>query len=137
AACNAQDATCAELRAGTPTHLPTQVTRIQDVRRMSPADLDVDNINTSFRRLLANSVWANYKLISTQWPTQPNTDHGAPAPAFLANVALETFNQGPTPQGSDGAVPSGEAGYQPFLATTSSSCMKCHFQATSAADTRK
>jgi hypothetical protein len=130
AACRAGDASCAELRSASPTHLPTQVTRVQDVARMTPVDRDVASVNLAFQRLLAGSVWANYVLISTQWPEQPNVLGGTPAPPFLANVALETFNQGPTAQGSDGAVSYPASDYLPFASTTSSSCMKCHFKAT-------
>ena len=136
ATCRTDDASCAELRSGSPTHSPTQVTRVQNVALMTPADRDVGGVNQAFQRLLAGSVWANYALISTQWPQQPSAAGGAPAPGFLANVALETFNQGPTAQGSDGAVSYPTAGYQPFASTTSSSCMKCHFKATTS-DTSK
>jgi hypothetical protein len=128
---------CAELSSTSPTSLPTQVTRVQDVARMMPADLDVGSVNQAFQRLLAGSVWANYALISTQWPEQPNVLGGAPAPPFLANVALETFNQGPTAQGNDGAVAYPASSYQPFAATTSSSCMKCHFKATTSDTSKK
>ena len=135
--CRMDDASCAELRGGSPTHLPTQVTRVQDVARMTPADRDVGSVNQAFQRLLAGSVWANYALISTQWPEQPNVLGGAPAPPFLANVALETFNQGATAQGSDGAASFPASGYQPFANTTSSSCMKCHFKATTSDPNKK
>jgi hypothetical protein len=120
---------CAELTpAGQPAHLPTQVNRIQDVARMNPPDRGVDRLNQAFAQLLAGSVWANYQLISTQWPSRPSVAGGAPVPPFLANVALETFNQGPSAEGSDGTTPYPAAGYQPFalVATPSSSCLKCH-----------
>lgn len=80
--------------------------------------------------LLAGSVWANYELISTQWPTaagapgaKPTAANnwctpinqadksGNPAPAFLGNTTLETYIQGTIPQAS-------------------SSCINCHLNAT-------
>ena len=57
------------------------------------------------------SVWANYMLISTMWPTAPTQPFGAPAPSFLANTTLETYIQGTVPN-------------------VSSSCIECHSNAT-------
>ena len=68
------------------------------------------------------SVWANYELISTQWPTKPSkgcdveagttVDRiGTPAPQFLGNSTLESYIQGKVPN-------------------VSSSCMECHANAT-------
>ena len=59
----------------------------------------------------AKSVWANYQLISTMWPTDPKQPFGAPAPTFLANTTLETYIQGTTPN-------------------VSSNCIECHNNAT-------
>nr|WP_245220862.1 cytochrome C [Pseudomonas batumici] len=97
---------------------PSQIVRV------IPLTAATKTLNASYQKLLrtvnANSVWANYQLISTQWPTQPATDCelpsptnplGSPAPTFLANTTLETFIQGSVPQ-------------------TSSSCMECHNNAT-------
>ena len=76
-------------------------------------------LNATYQALLRTvnpqSVWANYQLISTQWPSapQPNCQISAanplgnPAPLFLANATLETYIQGTVPQAS-------------------SSCMACH-----------
>ncbi|HEY8210428.1 MAG TPA: hypothetical protein VIG99_23260 [Myxococcaceae bacterium] len=125
AACNSS--ACPELKPnGQPANPPVQVARLQDVSAMSPPDHDVGRVNAQFRRLLAGSVWANYELISTQWPSRPAQSGGVPAPPFLANVALETYNQGPSAAGSDGAVAYPGAGYRPFSSATSSSCLKCH-----------
>ena len=64
------------------------------------------------------SVWANYQLISTMWPTNPGNcaaapgdPLGTPAPTFLANTTLETYIQGTTPN-------------------VSSQCIECHNNAT-------
>jgi len=65
-----------------------------------------------------NSVWRNYELISTQWPTNtgtceatPGDPLGTPAPTFLANTTAETYIQGMVPN-------------------VSSSCIECHNNAT-------
>jgi hypothetical protein len=91
-----------------------------------------NNMNKQFHALLGNSVWKNYMLIGTQWPSDatctkdhsvgqpiPRTDfekqpdmNCAPAPTFLANSTLETYSQGTIPQAS-------------------SSCMACHGNAVS------
>jgi hypothetical protein len=121
-----QDQSCPELEDGAPLNDPVQVKRVQDVAQMALPDHDVGAINSAFQRLLAGSVWANYALISNQWPSQPNQDGGVPQPPFLANIALETFNQGPSPTGSDGAAAYPGSRYDPSNLNVSSSCMKCH-----------
>ena len=107
---------------GTPITKPVQVVRV------NPIQAPPTSLNATFRNLLAGSVWANYQLVSTQWIA----DLGNLEPGFLANITLETFNQGPNPP-SDG-LPNGatynplkpDPRYQPFQAKVSSSCMKCH-----------
>jgi len=104
--------------------------------RVIPIMDDTNAMNEQFRAILGDSVWKNYRLISTQWPSDfgcakktnppnspntatPNTDFEKqpdmtcePAPTFLANSTLETFSQGDTP-------------------LASSSCMACHGNAVS------
>jgi len=75
---------------------------------------EVDDLNRSFRNLLKGTVWENYMLITTQWPSnnESKTDcNGVPMPMFLANTTLETYSQGRVP-------------------LASSSCMACHGNAT-------
>jgi hypothetical protein len=78
--------------------------------------------NTDAVKLLVgvnpNSVWQNYELISTMWPTDsgkcapsPGIPLGNPAPTFLANTTLETYIQGMVPN-------------------VSSNCIECHNNAT-------
>jgi len=80
--------------------------------------------NANARKLLLGvspkSVWANYELISTMWPTNPGNcaaapgdPLGAPAPTFLANTTLETYLQRMPPQPN-----------------VSSQCIECHNNAT-------
>jgi hypothetical protein len=80
--------------------------------------------NADAKKLLvgvsAKSVWQNYELISTMWPTnpgdcaaKPGDPLGAPAPTFLANTTLETYVQRTPPQ-----------------PLASSQCIDCHNNAT-------
>ena len=96
-----------------PTSFRSQVVRVN----MLPAEVrkEVADLNKSFRALLSGTVWENYVLLATQWPsdTFSKTDPtGAPAPTYLANSTLETFSQGK-------------------VALASSSCMACHGNAVS------
>lgn len=80
------------------------------ITRVTPITPAVMKLNASYQGLLAGTVWNNYQLISTQWPTDPGSatnPNGVPAPVFLANTTMETYIQGTTPQAS-------------------SSCMACH-----------
>jgi len=100
--------------------------------RETPLTPATKNMNAIFQSMLANSVWKNYMLISTQWPSafsctnlrakspstpDPKTDFFkqpdmtcSPAPTFLANSTLETYSQGDIP-------------------LASSSCIACHSNA--------
>jgi hypothetical protein len=75
---------------------------------------EVAGLNRAFHAILKGTVWENYMLLTTQWPsdhaskTDPN---GAPAPTYMANTTLETYSQGKIP-------------------LASSSCMACHGNAT-------
>jgi hypothetical protein len=100
--------------------------------RKTPLTPAAKNMNAIFQSMLSNSVWKNYMLISTQWPSafscaslkvkspstpDPKTDFlkqpdmtCSPAPTFLANSTLETYSQGDVP-------------------LASSSCIACHSNA--------
>lgn len=89
---------------------------------------DVKILNGVFQKFLPGTVWANYELVTTQWPSDAacakHSDFGkipdstcSPFPTFLANSTLETFSQ-PLPV-PNGGIP---------LAT--SSCISCHNNAT-------
>jgi hypothetical protein len=107
--------------------------RSQVVRkRMLPGPVidEVAKLNEAFQGLLKGTVWENYMLLTTQWPSnracvqevqkleQEKKDlmtvvdpTCAPAPTYLANTTLETYSQGKIP-------------------LASSSCMACHGNAT-------
>jgi hypothetical protein len=102
--------------------------------RETPLTNAAKNMNKIFQSMLQNTVWKNYMLISTQWPSAfactslhsqsfdapaPKTDflkqpdmNCLPAPTFLANSTLETYSQGDVP-------------------LASSSCIACHGNAVS------
>ena len=107
--------------------------RSQVVRKRmlsGPVIDEVAKFNEAFRGLLNGTVWENYMLLTTQWPSNrpcvveveklekakkdlmtvfdPTC---GPAPTYLANTTLETYSQGRIP-------------------LASSSCMACHGNAT-------
>jgi hypothetical protein len=103
-----------------PNGFKSQITRVipvtEDAKKINSDSQDVDGIK--------GTVWANYMLVSTQWPSdfgcatsrkppgaQPDPTC-SPAPTFLPNATLETYSQGLVPQAS-------------------SSCIGCHNNATS------
>ena len=116
------DASCTDCKVNQPPARPwnpaTPFTQPSQIERVIPITDDTKKLNASFHEALTaavpNSVWANYELVSTQWPTDaknPTDPTGVPAPSFLANTTLETYIQGEIKQ-------------------TSSSCMACHNNAT-------
>jgi hypothetical protein len=93
--------------------------------RETPLTLAAKNMNTIFQSMLKGTVWENYMLISTQWPSntnsctklqsatspKPNTDFlkqpdmtCSPAPTFMANSTLETYSQGDVPLASSSCI---------------------------------
>jgi hypothetical protein len=95
-----------------PTTYRSQIERI----KVLPSSVlhEVGDFNRAFRAILKGTVWENYALVATQWPTDPanKTDPtGVTAPTYLVNTTLETYSQGRVP-------------------LTSSSCVACHNNAT-------
>jgi hypothetical protein len=90
---------------GTPHNAPVQIQRVTKV----PA---TPSLNAYYQSLLAGSVFANYRLISTQWQTG-----GAPqgVPPGVANIVIETFVQ---------SVSSPNSGKTPYTG-----CLACHANA--------
>ena len=116
--------------------------------RETPLTDAAKNMNAAFHSILpANSVWQNYMLLSTQWPSAfaihctglrsqnpgapaPGTDFDkqpdmtcSPAPTYLANSTLETYSQAEKP-GSNAAFPD-----SPTVPLATSSCIACHSNA--------
>ena len=82
-----------------PTADPFNVTRVNPIHKSTQAT------NASYRAALKGTVWANYQLVATQWPTTPSSPStpGDPGHTFpgssdsstaFANSTLETFEQG-------------------------------------------
>src|SRR5262249_60009355 len=95
-----------------PTSDKSQVVRTKMLP--GPVIQEVADLNRQFRALLKGTVWENYMLLATQWPSDhaSKTDcNGALAPTYLANTTLETYSQGRAP-------------------LPPSSCMACHGNAT-------
>jgi hypothetical protein len=98
--------------------MPTQVKREQQLHPAAAGNQGTDATNQRYQAALAGTVWANYQLVVTQWPTDPsnvNDPSGVPfpdanglssvlnqAPVSSTNTTMETYNQ------------------------TSMSCLNCH-----------
>jgi hypothetical protein len=102
--------------------------------RETPLTDAAKHMNDIFHDILKGTVWVNYMLLSTQWPSNfgctflhsasadapaPKTDFlkqpdmtCSPAPTYFANSTLETYSQGEVPMAS-------------------SSCIACHGNAVS------
>jgi hypothetical protein len=106
---------------------PTQVTRLNPIPS-TPASASTQWVNQLYQTLLANTVWKNYELVITQWPTTPNTFQqfgkglypaaaGGPFPVNGAtNTSAETYFQS----------------QQDAYAAGGNSCMQCHWGASKA-----
>jgi hypothetical protein len=125
--------------------------------RETPLTDAAKNMNAVFHSMLpANSVWQNYMLLSTQWPTAfaihctslhsqnagsaaPQTDFVkqpdmtcSPAPTYLANSTLETYSQAekkPDNKGDSVADRIAELQNAPAVPIATSSCIACHSNA--------
>lgn len=104
---------------------PTQVTRFNPIPT-TPAGASTQDLNVVYQKLLGDTVWKNYQLVITQWPTNPQSfttkekggiypqDCGQPFPLDgCVNVTLETYFQSK----GDAAGAGGN------------SCMQCHYTA--------
>jgi hypothetical protein len=119
--------------------------------RETPLTDAAKNMNAVFHSMLpANSVWQNYMLLSTQWPSafaihctalssqnvpEPKTDFVkqpdmtcSPAPAYLANSTLETYSQADKPANST-ADSMAALRDSPAVPLATSSCIACHSNA--------
>lgn len=92
---------------GKPTGKPTQVLRETEIYQSAR------DANRAWRKQLKGTVWENYELVGTQWPTlpkNPGVPTGRPQPTLLANSTMETYIQ------------------------TTSSCIQCHSTSASPAN---
>jgi hypothetical protein len=94
--------------------------------RETPLTDAAKNMNKIFHSMLKGTVWENYMLLSTQWPSvfgctslhsqsfdaaAPKTDFVkqpdmtcSPAPTYFANSTLETYSQGDIPLASSSCI---------------------------------
>jgi len=119
--------------------------------RETPLTDAAKNMDAVFHSMLpANSVWQNYMLLSTQWPSafaihctglqsqnvpDPKTDFVkqpdmtcSPAPTYLANSTLETYSQADKPADST-ADSMAALRDSPAVPLATSSCIACHSNA--------
>jgi hypothetical protein len=107
-----------------PNARPVQVSRVNDIPA-TPAGASTQDINTIYQAFLQNTVWSNYQLVITQWPSDPGTftltdqggvypqDAGGAFPTWNAvNTVIETYMQ--TRENAAGGG--------------GNSCMSCHYQ---------
>lgn len=107
--CNAEPKGVWDPNSGDKT--PSQVARLVDFTATAQQQ------NTAYAAALKainpHSVFANYRLVGTQFPsdvTSASDPAGVPRPAFLANTTMETYLQGTVP-------------------VASSNCAGCHLRA--------
>ena len=92
----------------------SQITRVITDNNWVSESKWTRNLNKVMQTKLAGTVWENYRLISTQWPTDPSAPTaGNPAPVSLGNPVMETYMQ------------------------VNGSCMGCHFGSTFGGDDKK
>jgi hypothetical protein len=101
---------------GDPQRTPVQTSRLTPISPSGQVGPTTDQINAQWQQALAGTVWQNYKLVATQWPTVPNgqnfksggafpVNSDTPFPAAnVANTTMETYLQ-------------------------RNSCMRCHYAA--------
>jgi len=93
---------------------PSQITRVITDNNAVSESKWTKNLNKVMQEKLKGTVWENYRLISTQWPSDPTAPGaGNPAPVSLGNPVMETYMQ------------------------VNGSCMGCHNGATFGGDDKK
>jgi hypothetical protein len=108
-----------------PERTPVQVTRLNPIPK-TPAGASTLEVNAAWQQALKGSVWQNYELVITQWPSNPTSfmtkeaggvypkDCGAAFPENGAtNTTMETYFQSS----------------RDALGAGGNSCMSCHYGA--------
>lgn len=73
---------------------PSQITRVITENNAVSESKWTKNLNKVMQEKLEGTVWENYRLISTQWPSDPKgPGAGNPAPVSLGNPVMETYMQ--------------------------------------------
>ena len=86
-----------------PPRTPSQIAKVITDNNAIVASQWTYALNNAMQEKLKGTVWANYRLVTTQRPTQPNLPSdstssatikaGNPAPVSMANAVLETYMQ--------------------------------------------
>jgi hypothetical protein len=111
---------------GKPINAPVQITRLHKIA----AD---PGLNAYYQKLLAGSVFANYRLVSTQWQTGLVRQG---TPPNVANIVIETYvqNAQSKPQAASALpadfFPPPPPGHPAVGAAPSTGCLACHLNAT-------
>jgi len=73
---------------------PTQITRVLNNNAINGTWTQC--LNSTMQAALAGTVWANYRLVTTQWPLPISTPQGTVKfiPNNLTNTTMETYIQG-------------------------------------------
>lgn len=107
--------------------VPVQVTRLNPIPS-TPASASTQWVNQLYQGYLGQTVWANYQLVVTQWPTNP--------------ASFQEFGQGLYPAAAGNPFPLNGAtntsaetyfqSQQDAYASGGNSCMQCHWNASKA-----
>lgn len=105
---------------------PKSERKAVQVTRFNPIPDSTRALNATWQKALAGTVWQNYQLVFTQWPSQPQTfktmeaggiypqDSGGAFPANgVTNAVMETYLQSQSDANGAGG----------------NSCMSCHYRA--------
>jgi hypothetical protein len=73
---------------------PTQITRVLNNTAINSTWTQC--LNSTMQTELAGTVWANYRLVTTQWPLPISTPQGSVKfiPSNVTNTTMETYIQG-------------------------------------------
>lgn len=127
----------------TPQTTPAQIIRVKQIKA---DDIDAAPLNDAMHKLIKarfpGSVWANYDLISVQWPADPLNPtpnpkiskvlpSGQPRPRVLANTTMESYQQTKFSDGAYGMSPgiTSDQGQEKDINVEDkgkSSCISCH-----------
>jgi hypothetical protein len=108
-----------------PERNPIQVNRITPISTPDQMGPTTDQINAQWQQALAGTIWQNYKLIVTQWPT---VDDGK---NFKVSGTPPTGGGGKYPTNADDPFPKDFAAnltMETYL-QKNTNCMKCHYLA--------
>jgi hypothetical protein len=104
--------------------VPTQVTRLNPIPS-TPASASTQWVNQLYHTLLAQTVWVNYQLVITQWPTTPNTFKQFGQGVYPAAAGMPFPVNGATNTSAETYFQSQQDAY----ASGGNSCMQCHWDA--------